>query len=492
VSEAKTDPESAVMVIFGASGDLTRRKLVPALYDLAGAELLPPAARVLGVALEPLSNEAFRQRLHGGMLEYAGIEPHQHAMWRAFSERLAYLPGDFADPATYRRLGERLAELDEEGSTNRNHLFYLAVPPKFFPVIVRHLGQAGLNRSSTGWTRIVIEKPFGHDLATAVELNRQVHAVFDEDQVYRIDHYLGKDTAQNILFFRFANAIFEPIWNRNYVDNVQISVLESVDVQLRGAYYDEAGVLRDIFQNHMMQLLSLTAMEPPATFDAKSLRDEKVKVLKELRPVDIHDTVRAQYDGFRTAPGVAANSTTPTYAALKLYVDNWRWQGVPFYLRSGKALAEKTTDISIQFRHPPLQMFDLPEAQTASPNMILVGIQPDEGIHVRFQAKVPGSRREARPVDMAFHYRPSFGIDKLPDAYEHLLLDVLAGDASLFIRGDEIELAWGLIDPINRAWEAGAGPPLSSYATGSHGPVQADHLLTGTGRMWCRGCLWHE
>ena len=492
MSEAKTDPESAVMVIFGASGDLTRRKLVPALYDLAGAELLPPAARVLGVALEPLSNEAFRQRLHGGMLEYAGIEPHQHAMWRAFSERLAYLPGDFADPATYRRLGERLAELDEEGSTNRNHLFYLAVPPKFFPVIVRHLGQAGLNRSSTGWTRIVIEKPFGHDLATAVELNRQVHAVFDEDQVYRIDHYLGKDTAQNILFFRFANAIFEPIWNRNYVDNVQISVLESVDVQLRGAYYDEAGVLRDIFQNHMMQLLSLTAMEPPATFDAKSLRDEKVKVLKELRPVDIHDTVRAQYDGFRTAPGVAANSTTPTYAALKLYVDNWRWQGVPFYLRSGKALAEKTTDISIQFRHPPLQMFDLPEAQTASPNMILVGIQPDEGIHVRFQAKVPGSRREARPVDMAFHYRPSFGIDKLPDAYEHLLLDVLAGDASLFIRGDEIELAWGLIDPINRAWEAGAGPPLSSYATGSHGPVQADHLLTGTGRMWCRGCLWHE
>ena len=492
MSEAKTDPESAVMVIFGASGDLTRRKLVPALYHLAGAELLPPAARVLGVALEPLSNEAFRQRLHGGMLEYAGIEPHQHAMWRAFSERLAYLPGDFADPATYRRLGERLAELDEEGSTNRNHLFYLAVPPKFFPLIVRHLGQAGLNRSSTGWTRIVIEKPFGHDLATAVELNRQVHAVFDEDQVYRIDHYLGKDTAQNILFFRFANAIFEPIWNRNYVDNVQISVLESVDVQLRGAYYDEAGVLRDIFQNHMMQLLSLTAMEPPATFDAKSLRDEKVKVLKELRPVDIHDTVRAQYDGFRTAPGVAANSTTPTYAALKLYVDNWRWQGVPFYLRSGKALAEKTTDISIQFRHPPLQMFDLPEAQTASPNMILVGIQPDEGIHVRFQAKVPGSKREARPVDMAFHYRPSFGIDKLPDAYEHLLLDVLAGDASLFIRGDEIELAWGLIDPINRAWEAGAGPPLSSYATGSHGPVQADHLLTGTGRMWCRGCLWHE
>ncbi len=492
MSQAKSDSESAVMVIFGASGDLTRRKLVPALYHLAGAELLPPSARVLGVAYDGLSNEAFRQRLHGGMLEYAGIDPHQHAMWPTFAERLSYMPGDFADADTYRRLGQQLTDLDAAGGTNGNHLFYLAVPPRFFPVIVQHLGQAGLNRSATGWTRIVIEKPFGRDLATAVELNKQVHAVFDEDQVYRIDHYLGKDTAQNILFFRFANAIFEPIWNRNYVDNVQISVLESVDVEDRGAYYDEAGVLRDIFQNHMMQLLSLTAMEPPATFDAKSLREEKVKVLKELRPVDVHDTVRAQYDGFHAAPGVAADSTTPTFAALKLYVDNWRWQGVPFYLRSGKALGEKSTDIGIQFRRPPLQMFHLPEAQTPSPNMIVVGIQPDEGIHVRFQAKVPGSKREARPVDMAFHYRPSFGIQKLPDAYEHLLLDVLAGDASLFIRGDEIELAWRLIDPISQAWEAGEGPPLASYAIGSHGPVEAEHLLTGTGRMWCRGCLWHE
>jgi glucose-6-phosphate 1-dehydrogenase len=492
VSEAKADSESAVMVIFGASGDLTRRKLVPALYHLAAAELLPPSARILGVAYDPLSNESFCKWLRGGMVEYAGIEPQQHAMWPAFAERLSYLPGDFADPETYRRLGQQLAELDAEGSTSGNHLFYLAVPPKFFPVIVQHLGQAGLNRSTTGWTRIVVEKPFGRDLASAVELNKQVHAVFDEDQVYRIDHYLGKDTAQNILFFRFANAIFEPIWSRNYVDNVQISVLESVDVQDRGAYYDEAGVLRDIFQNHMMQLLSLTAMEPPATFDAKSLRDEKVKVLKELRPVDIHDTVRAQYDGFCKVPGVAANSSTPTYAVLKLYVDNWRWQGVPFYLRSGKALSEKTTDIGIQFRHPPLQMFDMPEGQISRPNMIMVGIQPDEGIHVRFQAKVPGSKREARSVDMAFHYRPSFGIQELPDAYEHLLLDVVAGDASLFIRGDEIELAWRLIDPINQGWEAGEGPPLASYATGSHGPIEADHLLMGAGRMWCRGCIWHQ
>ncbi len=492
MSQASQNTKSAVLVIFGASGDLTRRKLVPALYHLACAELLPPGAQVLGVAIDELTEQAFRDRLREGMVEYAGIEPDLHGLWPRFAQRLSYMIGDFNDPDTYRRLRERLAQLDAAGGTGGNHLFYLAVPPRFFPMIVRHLGEAGLNHTQKGWTRIVIEKPFGRDLQSARELNEQVHAVFGEDEVYRIDHYLGKDTAQNILFLRFANAIFEPVWNRNYVDNVQISMLESVDVGHRGAYYDQAGVLRDMFQNHMMQLLSLTAMEPPAAFGARALRDEKVKVLSAIRPVDVRDTVRAQYRGFWGTPGVAPGSSTPTYAVLKLFVDNWRWQGVPFYLRSGKALTSKTTDIIVEFRRPPLQMFDLPAGQEYVPNSILIGIQPDEGIHVKFQAKVPGSGREGKPVDMAFHYRSSFGIEKLPDSYEHLLLDVLQGDASLFTRSDEIELAWQVIDPVIQAWESHDEPRLVIYESGSQGPVESDEFISRADRIWCRGCTWHE
>jgi len=484
-------PDSATIVIFGASGDLTQRKLVPALYHLRCAELMPESVRILGVAIDDLGLDGFRERLRGGMVEYAGVEPDMHGLWPRFAERLDYMVGDFDDPDTYRHLAARLGETDVAGETRGNRLFYAAIPPSLFPVVVRRLGEAGLNRSDTGWTRIVIEKPFGRDLPSAVELNKQLHAVFEEAQVYRIDHYLGKDTAQNILYFRFANAIFEPIWNRMYVDNVQISVLETVDVGHRGAYYDQAGVLRDMFQNHMMQLLTLTAMEPPATFDAKALRDEKVKVLRAVRPVDVRDAVRAQYRGFCQTQGVVPNSQTPTYAALKLYVDNWRWQGVPFYMRSGKALAAKTTDIAIEFRKPPLQMFDLLVGQEYVPNSILMGIQPDEGIHLKFQAKVPGSGREGRPVDMAFHYSTSFGVDKLADAYEHLLLDVLEGDASLFTRSDEIELAWQLIDPVVAAWEAGRGPELASYEPGTVGPEVSDAFMRREGHVWCRGCTGH-
>jgi glucose-6-phosphate 1-dehydrogenase len=458
---------------------------------LASAGMLPETVRVLGLAVDELATGEFHERLRRGMVEYAGVEPDRGGLWPRFAERVDYLAGDFGDDGTYRRLAARLAEIDAEGQIGGNHLFYAAIPPDLVPVVVHQLGQAGLNRSNTGWTRIVIEKPFGRDLASARQLNEQVHEAFGEDQVYRIDHYLGKDTAQNVLFFRFANAIFEPIWNRNYVDNVQISVLESVDVGHRAAYYDRAGVLRDMFQNHMLQLLALTAMEPPASFDAKALRDEKVKVLRAVRPIDAHAAVRGQYRGFGQASGVALGSRTPTFAVLKAYIDNWRWQGVPFYLRSGKALETKTTDIIVEFRRPPLQMFDLPMGQEYVPNSILVGIQPDEGIHLKFQAKVPGGGRQGRPVDMAFHYRSSFDIEKLADAYEHLLLDVLQGDASLFTRSDEIELAWQLIDPVLAAWAAEGGPALETYEPGSSGPAAADVFMHREGRVWCRGCTWH-
>jgi glucose-6-phosphate 1-dehydrogenase len=491
MTQVRQDTQSATIVIFGVSGDLTRRKLVPALYHLSCAGLLPATVQLVGVAIDDLDEVAFHERLHQGLVHYAGVQADQHDLWKHFTQRTSYIRGDFQDPDTYRRLEEHLIQVEAAGATGDNRLFYLATPPTFFPLIVRHLGRAGLNHSGKGWTRIVIEKPFGRDLHSAHELNEQLHAVFAEDQIYRIDHYLGKDTAQNILFFRFANAVFEPIWNRNYVDNVQISVLESVDVEQRGAYYDQAGVLRDIFQNHMMQLLSLVAMEPPASSDAKALRDEKVKVLRAIRPIDIRDTVRAQYQGFGNTPGVVKGSSTPTYAVLKLLIDNWRWQGVPFYLRSGKALGTKTTDISVQFRRPPLQLFQLPEGQMPEQNRILIGIQPDEGIHLKFQAKVPGAASESRAVDMVFHYRPAFGIERLADAYEHLLLELMEGDASLFTRSDDIELAWRIIDPVAQAWETGHGPPLALYQPGSEGPTEAVDLLSRAGRAWCRGCTWH-
>jgi glucose-6-phosphate 1-dehydrogenase len=476
MSASATDAEPAAIVIFGASGDLTRRKLVPALHSLMCDGYLPEEVQVVGVARTDMADAALLDRLYEGVMDYARLEPSICERWPEFAQRITYLRGDYGDPETYRRLGATLRELDATRGTRGNRLYYLALPPAVFPTVIEQLGRAGLAKDGDGWARIVIEKPFGHDLASARALNERVHAVFDEDQIYRIDHYLGKETVQNLLVLRFANSIFEPVWNRNYVDHVQITMAESEGVGHRGGYYDRAGVLRDIVQNHLMQLITLTAMEPPSALNAKMLRDEKVQVLQAIRPIRQDDGVWGQYRGYREEPKVDAASNTPTYVALKLYIDNWRWQGVPFYVRSGKQLSAKTTEIALQFKAVPHLLF--PENVELDANRLSIIIQPNESLHLCIEIKVPGLGMRVKTVDMEFHYEEHFGEDVLPEAYERLLLDALQGDASLFARSDEIEMAWALIDPLT----AEVTPEL--YEPGSAGPPAADALMSHDGRRW--------
>ncbi len=472
------------IVIFGASGDLTWRKLVPALYNNQVKGRMSGCGEIIGFARRPYTDETFRARLLEGVKTFSP-ESFDPAKWEEFSKKLVYTQGNLDVPEDFVRLGEFLS--NREGAPS-NRLYYLATAPEHYIPVVNCLGQAGLAAQAEGWRRIIVEKPFGKDLASARQLNQTLHAAFDESQVYRIDHYLGKETAQNILFFRFANTIFEPIWNRRYVDNIQLTVAETVDIEHRADYYDSVGVLRDMFQNHLLQLLALVAMEPPASFEADAVRNETFKLLSSIRPVTLTDTVRAQYEGYRQTEGVAPDSQTPTFAALKLYVDNWRWKGVPIYLRSGKSLAAKTSQVIVEFQRPPHLMFRLPDEYKFVPNILSLCIQPDEGIHLMFEAKVPDSDQDMRSVDMDFHYRDSFS-GALPDAYERLLMEAMRGDASLFTRSDGIEAAWKLIDSITAGWETTNIPDMAIYRRGSWGPSEASALLARDGRVWRLGCV---
>jgi glucose-6-phosphate 1-dehydrogenase len=470
------------IVIFGASGDLAQRKLVPSLFNLYLKGRLPKQFRIVGYGNTAFSDDQFRAHLEQGMKQFAPFE-YKDDDWGKFASSLVYLQGRYTDLADFKKLAAFLKDWE---ISSGNRIYYMATPPGVFPNIIDLLGLTDQLTEYNGWRRVVIEKPFGTDLASAHSLNQQIHKTLSEKQIYRIDHYLGKETVQNILVARFANTIFEPLWNRNYIDHVEITVAEKVGVEHRGRFYDNIGVLRDMFQNHLLQLMTLVAMEPPASFDATALRNEKVKVLSSIRPMREEEvayrTVRAQYAGYRQESGVDPDSTTPTYAAVKLQIDNWRWQGVPFYLRSGKNLKEKLSQITIQFKEPPHLLFPA-KNRGMTPNMLVLFLQPDEGIHWRFEAKVPDTVSDMRSVDMEFHYADSFGKTAIPESYERLLLDTLTGDASLFTRADEVETAWGLMDPILEAW-ASNGQPLPTYEPGSWGPAKADELLARDGRGW--------
>lgn len=487
--EAIPMSEKYTIVIFGASGDLTRRKLAPSLYDLCRKGRLPEKWRIVGMARSEFTDDAFREHIEAGVKEFAKAT-YDAKKWREFAGNITYLQGDVNDLEQLKALDKSLSEWEDGDVANR--IYYLSIAPRLYEETITNLGQADMVHEGHGWRRVVIEKPFGHDLASARHLNDAAHQVLTESQIYRIDHYLGKETVQNLLVFRFANSLYEPVWNRNYIDHVQITAAETVDVGHRASFYDGVGVVRDMIQNHVMQLLSLVAAEPPASFQAEAIRNEKAKVfsaIRPIRPVDVAScTVRGQYRKYRDADGVAPGSTTPTYAALRLFVDNWRWQGVPFYMRSGKALAAKVTEITIFFKRPPHVMFPMPEGAKLAPNRLSICIQPDEGIHFSFQVKVPDTPAEMREVDMSFHYEETFGALAIPEAYERLLLDVIKGDASLFTRSDAIELSWELIDPILAGWESKHAPPLSFYESGSWGPSEANHLIAHDGYQWVYGC----
>jgi glucose-6-phosphate 1-dehydrogenase len=501
LEDMKGDPTAppVQLVIFGATGDLTRRKLVPAIYNLVADGLLGPAFSVVGFARREQSDDGFRAELEQAVGEHSrqAVDPE---VWRRVAEHLHYVQGEFADRAAYQTLGRRLKELDQLHHLPGNRVFYLAAPPDTYPDIVRALHESGLAdpAGQGAFTRIVVEKPIGHDLRSSRALNQALLGAFREEQIYRIDHYLGKETVQNILVFRLGNGIFEPLWNQRYIEHVQITVAETVGVEGRGSYFDSAGVSRDILQNHLLQLLTLTAMEPPVRFAADAVRDEKVKVLRSLKPLEHRDvserSVRAQYRagtvagepvaGYREEPEVKPGSMTETYLALKLEIDNWRWAGVPFYLRVGKRLPKRATEIAIAFRRPPTSIFREVGCGAIESNVLSLRIQPDEGISLSFGSKAPGQAIHIDPVQMDFLYETSFGWTP-PDAYEHLILDCMQGDSTLFARRDEVELAWELVDSLQSAWQRGK-PPLVEYEAGTWGPEAADQLIARDGFRWRR------
>jgi glucose-6-phosphate 1-dehydrogenase len=491
-------PPPCAMVIFGASGDLTRRKLIPALYDLALERLLPAGFSVVGVARQDMSTNVFRANLKDGVNQFARRAPVNDTVWESFVQGISYVRGDFTQPAVYDALAETLERLDRERGTLGNRLFYLATPPDYYGPIIEQLGAHNLNHGPDGaWQRVIVEKPFGEDLASAQALNQVVNAVFPERDVFRIDHYLGKETVQNILAFRFGNGIFEPLWNRQYVDHVQLTVAESIGIEGRGGYYDQTGAIRDMMQNHLMQLLTLVAMEPPVEFDATPVRDEKVKVLRAVRPIKPEQvdrfTVRAQYAagyeagrpaiGYKQEERVAPDSTTETFVAAKLFIDTWRWAGVPFYLRTGKHLPKRVTEIAIQFKRAPHLLFSQDAAERLEPNILALGIQPDESINLRFAVKAPGPEMQLRSVNMAFLYGAAFNV-RSPDAYERLLLDAMLGNGTLFTRRDEVEAAWAIVTQIMQGWAREEVKELPTYEAGSWGPTEADEFMAMDGRSW--------
>ena len=491
-------PDASCLVIFGASGDLTQRKLIPGLYSLAHDGLLPAGQTIIGYARPEYTDEAFRMAMREACDKFARTKPVDDAIWENFAKGLFYVQGEFGEEEGYERLRRKLEECDKTRGTGGRRLYYFAVPPQFFETICAILGKHGMvtdPERGGPYTRVIIEKPFGHDLQSAKELNRIAVMTFRERQVFRIDHYLGKETVQNLLVLRFGNGIFEPFWNRQYIDHVQLAVAESIGVEKRGGYFETAGITRDIIQNHMLQLVSLVAMEPPVEFEANAVRDEKVKVLRALRDFpagrEEQQAVRGQYAegsvlgesvvAYRKEANVDPNSKVETFAAMKVYIDNWRWAGVPFYIRAGKRLPKRVTDISIHFRPAPYPLFSKMKPPS---NVLAIRIQPDEGISLKFDSKIPGPTVRTAPVTMEFRYATSFGAEP-PEAYERLLLETMLGDSTLFARRDEVETAWAWLDPLLKCWGDDPRPP-SFYAAGTWGPEAADALIERDGRRWRR------